>query len=482
MTGDVEDGSRGVREKPWGSEFAALWRKWGWPKWPVAAVVGLTAVLIVGLTVVGVVFAVVTFVTLVHTGADRTRHWAEITGPIGDTFGGVLGPLLNALVLVTTVYIAVSFQPRWAEKVRLRVEEQRRAADVVGWIAETEDHRYIGVVVTNEADSVVHAVDIGVTTDGGEAPDTDRETIVPPGTWFIPFKAVQGDLGNTDAGDLGWRLPVPVRRADGMEVSLERLGANDDDPVVTTLFLRPHVPGERGEARVHYTLSEFRYVLHGRSWERTDEGRTVNADPLNADETVRRAGLAGKARGSARVETASRRVGEDVERLIQYTFDQLCDPGQLERARRPGVKNPLRGPLGVREGALPGIDTMERPTNGGRVQFNLEEPADAHLWIAQVNDSYPATVRLRGAEDARFLIDGRRADGLVAKAGAAVRGLSNGYELARPAAEWLKTEKSRREWIQTLTQMVGTASRAVHAPSVARQAEGDVPLIGTHES
>ena len=444
-----------------------------WPRW-VKAVVATCLCLglgIVVLIVVGVVFAAFTFAQ-VASRDDQSRHWAEFTGPIGDTFGGTLGPLLNALVLAATVWIAIFVQPAQVQRdrtdtearedgLRIRLEEENRAAEVVAWIAETEDQRYVGVVVTNGADSVVHNVDIEVdASNADDALDIDRETVVPPGTWFIPFKAVQGDLGETVEGDLGWRLPVPVRQTDGMEVSLERLDTKNSESVAV-LFLRPHLPGEHGEALTYYRLSEFRYELHRTAWRRSDGGKAERADMLTDDEERRRNTVVGTVRSSSRIETASRRVGTDVERLIQYTFDEFCEPAALSAARDSRAKNPLRGPFAVREGALPGVESLERPTNGGRVQFNLSDPSDAHLWMAQVNDSYPATVRLRGPNDLRFKIDGKRADGQVMKAGAEARRLPHAYQLPRPAGDWLKTAESRQEWLTAVGKMVDRAASAL---------------------
>ena len=140
--------------------------------------VAVAAVALIGVLAWSVVLAVM---MAFGASADGVA-WPLQTGPVGDTFGGLLGPILNAAVLAATVFLAVSWQPR--------KEERDRAANIVGWIAETEGG-HLGVVVANTSGSVASMVDVVVQRSGDDTPLIDREATVPPGLWFIPFATVE---------------------------------------------------------------------------------------------------------------------------------------------------------------------------------------------------------------------------------------------------------------------------------------------------
>ena len=269
-------------------------------------------VLVIGVILAGIFVLSLVLVLRAASGVDAQPHWASLTGPIGDTFGGVLGPILSTAALVTTAYLAV-WQPR-----KERAEE--RAAEVVAWIADTADRRHRGVVISNTSGSVAEQVYIEVVRSGAAQPLRDLEETVPPGTWFVPFLMTRGKEAQE-----GWKLPVAVDTSDGMTVRLNQQ-ASEWSPLLETFTLRPHLPeSENGVPLPHETLGAFSYRLHGMGWTRSDDGR-ISAERLTAQAKNAREAVRYTHRESAQVAGASGRVTAAIEELVRHTIDAVCIP------------------------------------------------------------------------------------------------------------------------------------------------------------
>ena len=83
-------------------------RRWMWLTARIALWV-LIAALSTALLLTMAASIVAAFQTAAAPGEE---HWSDRTGAVGDTFGGLLGPFLNALVLGVTAVLAVAWQPR----------------------------------------------------------------------------------------------------------------------------------------------------------------------------------------------------------------------------------------------------------------------------------------------------------------------------------------------------------------------------------
>lgn len=209
--------------------------------------------------------------------------WAT-WGTIGDTFGGLLGALVNTLLLATTLWLAVWRQPRID---RSRAEEIE-ASRVIAWPAETylptaqeqendsaqlpdDEPDYHGVVLANTSTSTVRDVDIKLivrhpSANGGTRPEFstisgNRELILPPGTWFIPL---QGDENETS---YEWKLPIPVDTDGKLQVSMQGTQTYD----LRTQQLRQN-EGEVSTAGEAFGIGFLRFTLDTRTWWRDTTG------------------------------------------------------------------------------------------------------------------------------------------------------------------------------------------------------------------
>lgn len=401
------------------------------------------------------------------------QHWAALTGPVGDTFGGILGPILNAAVLATTVWVAVYWQPekdreRHAQQEKTREQEERldRASDVVGWVAETEDHSYYGVVVTNDADSLVRMVDIKIKVN--HAPDfvlrPDREESLPRGTWFIPFATNSGAL------KAGWMLPVPVRETNGMRVEMNNLTADDSLNEVVELYLRPHVRETHyGRDQPFFALDLFRYQLHGQDWVRTTDGRPQRTE---IDEVEKREyeGYARTVRISAQTSVGWRRVTPAVDQLVNHTLDLLRTDSVAAMDRSP---EDLRKGIDVNQQILPGVRRISRP-QGGRLVFELEKPADTRIELWGKYEQYPEVSFTSTLVQHEVLFgSSKQASAIIRRAATQTLGLGkNAGDLLRDADEWLRSEQAKVQWFIALRTMVEKAAESTAVPT-SQQPEND---------
>lgn len=429
--------------------------------WVAACVLGLTFIASITLAI----FAVV-------ARHDDYEHWAALTGPIGDTFGGILGPILNAAVLATTVWVAVVWQPMQDRKRRDQEEEKRdqeerldRASDVVGWVAETEDHSYYGVVVTNDADSLVRMVDIKVKVN--HAPNfrlrPDREESLPRGTWFIPFATNNGALKP------GWMLPVPVRESNGMRVEMNKLIADDSKPAaddilseVVELYLRPHVrEAHNGDDQPFFALDLFRYQLHGQDWVRTMDGRPQRTE-IDEEEKREYEGYARTVRTSAQTSVGWRRVTPAVDQLVNYTLDLLRTDTVAAVDRSP---EDLRKGIIVNQRILPGVTRISRP-QGGRLVLELKKPAHTRITLWGNREKYPdVSFTAEGQREVLFN-ESKQPSAVIRRAAVDALDLGrNAGDLLQDAKYWLSSEQTKAQWLIALRTMVERAAEATAEPN-----------------
>lgn len=211
-------------------------------------------------------------------------------GTIGDTFGGLLGALVNTLLLATTLWLAVWRQPRID---RLRAEEVD-ASRVIAWPAETyrptnverqgdpdDEPDYHGVVLANTSTSTIRNVDLKLTIrrpssngEGAREPEFstipgNRELIVPPGTWFIPLQSDENE------SSYEWKLPIPVDTDGKLQVSMRETQTYD----LRTQQLRES-GGEMSAAGEAFGVGFLRFSLDTRSWWRDATGHLHPVPPV----------------------------------------------------------------------------------------------------------------------------------------------------------------------------------------------------------
>jgi uncharacterized membrane protein len=404
------------------------------------------------------------------------QHWATLTGPIGDTFGGILGPMLNAAVLATTVWVAVYWQPKQDRKRREEADKRRdqeerldRASDIVGWVAETEDHSYYGVVVRNDADSLVRMVDIKVRAN--DAPHLalrpDREESLPRGTWFIPFATNAGVLKSE------WMLPVPVREAHGMRVEMNKLVADASVNEVVELYLRPHVrETQNGRDQPFFSLDLFRYQLHGQVWVRTMDGRPQRTG-IGSVEESEYAGYARTMRTSAQTSVGWRRVTPTVDQLVNHTLDLLRTDNVAAADRSPAD---LRKGIDVNQSILPGVTRISRP-QGGRLVLELDEPIDTRIELWGKFEQYPEVSFASVRPHHHVVFEGaKQSSGQIRRAAVVADGLGkNAGDLLQNAGDWLSSEQAKAQWLIALRAMVEKAAEATVEPSSVPSEGNTVP-------
>lgn len=399
---------------------------------------------------VAFVGSIVLAVWAAMTAPAAGEFWGTRTGPVGDTFGGLLGPILNAAVLAATVYLAVTWQPR--------KEERDRAADVVAWVAET-DAGHLGVVVTNASGSVADFVDIRVERNDTRSDGalTDCERAIPPGSWFVPFR-VEGD-----APEIGWRLPVSVDATSGMTVDLTTPAAATADgsaasaaQASSTYSLRPHLPEVAGTEQLpHYAVTRLRYDLHGKSWLRESDGSIHRAPTLTPDETAERDRGLRTTRRSAQPRGLSRRVTPDVEQLLRFTIDVLC--GETAADGADVFADAAQTPQPATQRIIPAVTAVSRQSaNGGTIRLHLGD--DRRIVMFQAKEKFPGQILIQNAAGEDLRLGEKLLSASAKKAGAAILGRRHAYELPQDAAEWMRTATSRALWIKALTAIVEAAA------------------------
>ncbi|HCS61083.1 MAG TPA: hypothetical protein DIW46_06765 [Microbacterium sp.] len=415
--------------------------------WTLAALLLLT-------TVAAIVWGISSaWLAAQSPNADAGGFWAAFTGPVGDT----LGPVLSTLAILVTVFVAVFWQPKQNRLEFDARQEQNRASQVDGWVAESTDGRRFGVVVSNDADAVVFDLDLLISqgnVDREVEVGIDREPRLPRGTWFIEF------IPDVDT-PAHWRAPVPVRESDGMEVTLDPL-VDDKVRLPGQHVLRPHVPQSiGGNAQPYFVLKEMRYSLHDAAWQRDERGRPIAAGTLDLDEDQRRETAGRLVRQEQRDRAvSSARVDDELESLVRYVIEVLC------RTLQPDIEDLYAEAIGrellVDRHVLPHVASLTRPGTGGQFHLKLTAPSGSLLKLVPSKGAFPHVVFMTDQHgEARFVIGGRNAGGVIKQAGARTIGLKNAGDLtARTTKQWMSTAAERWKLIEVLRTMVSEAAKA----------------------
>ncbi len=371
--------------------------------------------------------------------APGAGHWGTRTGPVGDTFGGLLGPILNALVLGVTVVLAVSWQPRR--------DRRQKAESIVAWLGRSDADDQ-GVVITNGSGAIAH--DVGVRFPARTAGGRDLvlwESHVPPGEWFVPYR-LQGDEVSA-APD--WRAAVNID-LDAMSVQLR--GRQDDD--ARTAYLRPDT------ATAYGRLDGIRFRLFGRSWRIDAFGTLRVAGPLSESERAERAEFAEMNR---EVVTPTAEVSDATAQLMRRTVAELCG---TETAFDAALTKPQR----VVAPGFPDAAVVTRAPRQ-RKSFAIELPGDDALIVRLMGsgDVFPAGVWVtdRNGVEVRTGLAGhdKFLNHLAREAAVASFGGNGVGALRRPAGEWL-ADPAFTTWMTALAAMVAVAEKGVAGTLAAR--------------
>ena len=364
--------------------------------------------------------------------APGDEHWSDRTGPVGDTFGGLLGPFLNALVLGVTVVLAVAWQPRR--------DRRQKAESMVAWLARSDADDQ-GVVITNGAGAIAH--DVGVRFRAKENGRSDLvlwEAHVPPGEWFVPYR-LQGD--EPGAGP-DWRAAVNID-LDAMSVQLR--GRHDDD--ARTAYLRPDASTTYGR------LSGVRFRLFGRSWRIDAFGTLRVAGPLSE---VERAGRDEFAAMNREVVTPTAEVSDETAQLMRRTVAALCGSDAAFDAA-------LDGPQRVVAKGFP-ANAMVTRERRQRKSFAIELAGEDALTVRLMGsgDIFPAGVWVtdKNGVEVRTGLSGhdKFLNHFAREAAVATFGGSGVGALRRPAGEWL-SDPAFEEWMTAVAAMVAVAANGV---------------------
>jgi hypothetical protein len=229
------------------------------------------------------------------------------TGEIGDTLGGLLGPLLTAAALFATLKVAYEEGQRANRQFedlesRSKIE---RAGKVVAWVGETshdlndsDDEYWHGVVVQNDSGLVVTRLDISVSEiseddekleisnpeDDHGMNIQDRETIIPPGAWFIPFKAQAAGRPGEEQ-EANWQRIMPIMVLNGqMHVNMSLASTDRSvaqaceqtpaEPIAISLHTRLTIDSDD---QPFYVVDHMRYIVGGQEWHRGTRALSGNA-------------------------------------------------------------------------------------------------------------------------------------------------------------------------------------------------------------
>lgn len=380
------------------------------------------------------------------------------TGEVGDTFGGLLGPVLTAAALGATVWFShtqVSQARHQFNEEKLNAERSR-AENVTAWVAETVDDPgaefWRGVLIVNESGSPLRNVDLIIVAEatGNRIADYNREAIVPPGTWFIPFQ--QRDANLTWMNE--WFKPLPVTVEGGMSVRIvsPRLNATESTTQLNGSLqtstrrhdLTAHTPLKedtdqtQGFDAQYLSIDEMRYTLHGKTWWR-DRDASVHEREIDQKgrkwQWLTEVELNDKARArryvmgtSARPLSSGLKSVEDIVRTILSDTTPRVVGDRIQQ----GYGNPLPADKGRLEGVafIELVDGKEKYKSKmvDSTTLRLLLNGGGYLEISKSKNYYPGQVKLYGydsekqTEDSRTGGVGRTPGGrsLVLRAGAKV--------------------------------------------------------------
>ncbi|WP_313480253.1 hypothetical protein [Microbacterium sp.] len=327
-------------------------------------------------------------------------------GAVGDTFGGLLGPILNTLVLVVTISVALGQRRHVVAEREANVEvaDRARAEQVTAWVAETahsdQQGSYLGVVVINNGSTLVRDVDLVVTVKNGESPLElrNREAVIPPGTWFLPInrahaedrgEAMSPTLGSEPSSD--WAAAVAVDTSGHLRVDLP----DDDRPraPLASHVLGVHLPiTVDGQKRPYYEIQLLRFTLDGAQWWRDGGGRLSRSIP--PAEAARTANwesefspLASVPRPPSEGPKQIHRKDPGVQSFISQFAARLTgrNADDISRNVRYATAEPLRGV---------GIGALRISRAGQGIAFYESNSPDAPtvLWLSGNTNRMPAVI------------------------------------------------------------------------------------------
>lgn len=277
----------------------------------IATLLGIALIPVVGMLVGSLVVTTLVVVSaLTGTALPPALHALMETGAIGDTFGGLLGPLLSTLAVGAAITIGVVQTKHSKVELKQATEqfmseqnasqdqlERARADQVVAWVAETDIsddvQPHLGVVVSNGSESLVRDLDLIILVDryGDAIRLRNRESVVPPGTWFLQINRAEVLQSGGDI-DGNWPIPVAIDTNGHLRVRLPAYGKSAG---TTDFSLRVHprektkkelnakaeleTEVEAGAGDEEYVVSPYfsvevlRFDLMGHEWWRDLSGR-----------------------------------------------------------------------------------------------------------------------------------------------------------------------------------------------------------------
>lgn len=404
---------------------------------------------------VALAFVFVLSVGLVIVAAFGDSRWQDRTGPIGDTFGGLLGPILSTGAIIVTVWLAIVRQPGDER----RASERDQAERIVAWVAETvpatEDTVPVqGVVLLNSGFSAAFDLDLILTMQPANRVGSDpepqtlaanRQSVVPPGTWFIPFDP------NDPSTGIQWRQPVPV--VDGQVVKL-RVGTRGER---RSFDLRTHtrevvVDNDAAEPRPlsYYEVKATRFHHKGEVWWRDRRGELTTGDDAAPD-----AGWSeqvwGASATSPREQVAVRQLSthDEVKKLVDKVIAQ---------------ENVIKR-------AIPAVKRIRATQGGGGFRLFLDDTADLpNLYFAgyKKGDAHNAAGDFPSYAAGLFMDDDKTP---AVRIGCGPKS-QTGWR-AKPASHWLG------HWTEFLEELTQHTERALKE-SKSGSPEG--PPSAAHES
>lgn len=458
--------------------------------------IGVTILLI---TLGALLAGLMAWMVIAAVSENRSTGWGA-SGTVGDTFGGTVGPILSFAALMATIVLALVVQPGRERRAREEREAERdaarklkekdvddarrreiedtavrRAEGVVAWVAETysrvdaagrasgaphaaDESRMVGVVVSNSSGSVVRKLDLVLhflprsehATAGDIVELINRETLLPPGTWFLPVDA----KANDDSGSANhvWKLPIPVETSGVPTVDLvdSAAGSSDQRDVVQPYSLRPRL---RTSGTEHYELNEIRYRLYGELWKRDAEGRVKRAEAWPPDREAEFESTA----VAAREEATGPQGQQAMKEIIRQTMEHICAiPSAHEEpyARFAGASAYLSGVHAVSRNRATGI----------YLHLSADETGPIIRVAGNRAAVYPDVIEYYGEFDSKRRTPGPKGDPVAAVTAKLMAHKRRTCGDNPQAERWFDTAgKTTKAWQDFLTELVAKAAAAERA-------------------
>lgn len=356
-----------------------------WAETPKAMklIISILGPIVLLLTVCALVYAI-----FVIFGIPRPAFMEHIgsaegkgTGEIGDTFGGLLAPILTAGALGATV---------WFSKVQLdqtrehfdkalsnerAIADRQRAEKVVAWVAEGNSPQernasILGIIIMNDAGALIHDFDIDISGNGKAEPiPQNREVAIAPGMWFVPFaRSVD------ESSEIAWQQITQVAIDAGqMKALIPTTTFVEKERVIDEYLLTAHsqLREENGadDESVDlpfYWITRTRFELQGESWERDESGKLLTASkaPGSVWKVEQLQASAATVKPSLKVARQLGKRAKGPRRLIDLTLLRLSgitDENMLVNANKG---------LDASDGLLKDVEKVWAPIYPGKPQIS----------------------------------------------------------------------------------------------------------------